>query len=161
MDCVQTGDGDVRIEMLGHFRVAVGDREIVEGDWPARRAQELVALLALAGGRRLLRDQVVEQLWPHLGAQAGAANLRKAAHHARRTLEDPESVVLRSGHVELFPARALTTDVERFLDADQGGPRMPLSDQQPGLGLFMLVVLQPGLPFSGAAEFEGLHLTSA
>ncbi len=111
--------GDVRIELLGRFRVALGGREITESDWPARRAQELVALLALADRHRLLRERVVEQLWPHLGADAGAANLRKAAHHARRTLADPEAIVLRSGHVELFPARAVTTDVERFLrDAD-------------------------------------------
>ena len=73
---------------------------------------ELVALLALADGRRLVRDQVIERLWPHLGAEAGAANLRKAAHHARRALGDPDAIVLRSGRVELFPARAVTTDVE-------------------------------------------------
>lgn len=110
---------EVQIEMLGRFRVHVGEREISEGDWPARRARELVALLALADGHRLLRDQVVEQLWPHLGADAGAANLRKAAHHARRALDDPEAIVLRSGRVELFPARAVVVDVERFLrDAD-------------------------------------------
>ena len=101
--------------MLGHVRVVVEDREIIESDWPTRRAQELVALLALADGHRLARDQVIEQLWPHLGAEAGAANLRKAAHHARRTLNDPEAIVLRSGRVELFPARTVTTDVERFL----------------------------------------------
>jgi DNA-binding SARP family transcriptional activator/tetratricopeptide (TPR) repeat protein len=112
---VQAGFDDVRIEMLGHFRVAFEDRDIAENDWPARRARELVALLALADGHWLLRDQVVEQLWPHLGAEAGAANLRKAAHHARRTLDDPEAIVLRSGRVELFPARAVTIDVERFL----------------------------------------------
>ena len=115
MGHVQAGADEVRIEMLGHVRVAFEDREIIESDWPARRAHELVALLALANGHRLARDQVIEQLWPHLGAEAGAANLRKAAHHARRTLNDPEAVVLRSGRVELFPARTVTTDVERFL----------------------------------------------
>ena len=115
MEHVQAGADDVRIEMLGHVRVAFEDREIIESDWPARRPRELVALLALADGHRLARDQVIEQLWPHLGAQAGAANLRKAAHHARRTLDDPEAVVLRSGRVELFPARTVTIDVEGFL----------------------------------------------
>ena len=103
------------IEMLGRFSVLVGDREITERDWLARRARELAALLALAEGHRLMRDQVVEQLWPHLGAQAGAANLRKAAHHARRTLGDPEAVVLRGGRVELFPKQTVSVDVHRFL----------------------------------------------
>lgn len=126
---MHAGSVDVRIELLGDFRVALDGREIAEDDWPSRRARELTALLALAGGRRLQRDQVIEQLWPHLRAQAGAANLRKAAHHARRTLEDPEAIVLRAGRVELFPQRGVTTDVADFLrdaeaalrDADADG----------------------------------------
>ncbi|MGH2967735.1 MAG: AfsR/SARP family transcriptional regulator, partial [Solirubrobacteraceae bacterium] len=99
MDVVQTVIDEVRVEVLGRFRVVVGPREIAEGDWPTRRAWELVALLALADGHRLARDQIIERLWPHLDAEAGAANLRKAAHHARRTLGDPEALVLRAGRV--------------------------------------------------------------
>lgn len=101
--------------MLGGFRVRVGDREVVETDWRARRAQELVALLAFADGRRLARDEVIEHLWPHLEPEAGAANLRKAAHHARRTLGEADAVVLRAGRVALFPDRTVLCDVERFL----------------------------------------------
>jgi len=101
--------------MLGGFRVRLGDREVVETDWPARRAQELVALLALADGHRLVRDEVIEHLWPHLGPEAGAANLRKAAHHARRALGEADAVVLRGGRVALFPERTVLCDVERFL----------------------------------------------
>ncbi len=101
--------------MLGRFRVLLGAREVVESDWPTRRAQELVALLALADGHRLVRDAVIEHLWPHLGPDAGAANLRKAAHHARRALGETDAVVLRAGRVALFPDRTVACDVERFL----------------------------------------------
>src|SRR5829696_7740792 len=69
----------VRIELLGRFRVAVDGDEVARDLWPGRRAAELVQLLALADGHRLTRDEVVEALWPHLEAEAGAANLRKAA----------------------------------------------------------------------------------
>ncbi|MCW2959457.1 MAG: hypothetical protein JWP18_2260, partial [Solirubrobacterales bacterium] len=110
-------DDVVRIDVLGAFRVRVGGREVTGSDWPTRRAQELVALLALADGGRLVRDQVLEHLWPHLAPDAGAANLRKAAHHARRTLGDPAAVVLRGGSVELFPGRSVVTDVGAFLQA--------------------------------------------
>jgi DNA-binding SARP family transcriptional activator len=103
MGHVQAGADDVRIEMLGHVRVAFEDREIIESDWPARRPRELVALLALADGHRLARDQVIEQLWPHLGAEAGAANLRKAAHHARRTLNDLRRSSCARGVSSCFP----------------------------------------------------------
>lgn len=112
--------GEVRIELLGPFRVVVGEREISEGDWPTRRARELVALLALADGHRLPRDRVIEQLWPHLDAAAGAANLRKAAHHGRRALGDQGALVLRGERVELFPGWKVAVDAARFLrDAER------------------------------------------
>jgi DNA-binding SARP family transcriptional activator/tetratricopeptide (TPR) repeat protein len=107
-------DTDVRIELLGRFGVAIGGEEVAADAWPGRRAAELVQLLALADGRRLMRDQVIEALWPTLGLDAGAANLRKAAHHARQALGSPEAVVLRGGQVALFPSRSIETDVSHF-----------------------------------------------
>jgi DNA-binding SARP family transcriptional activator/tetratricopeptide (TPR) repeat protein len=107
-------DGGVRVELLGRFRVAIGGNEFPADVWPGRRAAELVQLLALADGHRLTRDQVVEALWPHLEVEAGAANLRKAAHHARQALASPDAVVLRGGQVALFPSRPVATDVGQF-----------------------------------------------
>lgn len=107
----------VGIGLFGGLRVETQDRAVAPGGWPARRAQELVALLALSDGHRLVRDAVLDRLWPHLDPEAGAANLRKAAHHARRALGDPEAVVLRGGAVQLFPGRDIETDVEAFLAA--------------------------------------------
>jgi DNA-binding SARP family transcriptional activator len=57
---------------------------------------------------------VVDALWPRLAVEAGGANLRKAAHHARHALSDQDAVVLRGGQVSLFPSRPLTTDVGDF-----------------------------------------------
>ncbi|MFP5322508.1 MAG: ATP-binding protein [Acidimicrobiia bacterium] len=112
------GDGPataaVRVELLGRFRVHVGDRVVDEDAWPSRRSVELMQLLALSERRRLLRDEALDALWPHLDPQAAAANLRKAAHHARQALGDPAAVVLRGGAVALFPDRPLTTDVDEL-----------------------------------------------
>jgi DNA-binding SARP family transcriptional activator len=107
-------DGDVRIELLGRFRVAISGDEVAVDAWPGRRAAELVQLLALADGHRLTRDQVVEALWPHLDVEAGAANLRKAAHYARQALASSGAVVLRGGQVALFPSRPIETDARHF-----------------------------------------------
>ena len=68
------------VELLGGFRVLLDDAA-VDPAWPSRRSAELVQLLALAERHGLLREQVIEALWPHLEPDAGAANLRKAAHH--------------------------------------------------------------------------------
>ena len=74
------------------------------------------------------RDEVLETLWPQLGADAAASNLHKAASYARRALGDRGAVVLRAGVVELAPAAEVTTDVERFEGGDDsayGGELLP------------------------------------
>lgn len=107
-------DRSVSIKLLGEFRVVVGGREVAADAWPGRRAAQLVQLLALEPEHRLLRNQVIERLWPHLDAEAGAANLRKAAHHARQALANPDAVVLRGGQVTLFPSWSVQTDIGHF-----------------------------------------------
>ncbi len=106
-------ESGIRIELVGRFGVCAGEGDVVDG-WPGRRAGELVALLALAEGHRLTRDQVIEALWPHLGVRAGAANLHKAAHHARQALASPDAIALGGGQVALFASRVVETDAERF-----------------------------------------------
>ena len=83
-DGVRPQETAIQIRLLGRFEVAVGDRRLGNASWPSMRAAQLVQLLALADGHSMARDQVLEALWPHLDPVAGAANLRKAAHHARR-----------------------------------------------------------------------------
>lgn len=106
--------GGVRIELLSRFAIVIGSRPVDEGVWPGRRAVELVQLLALSERRELLRDQVIEALWPHLDPKAGASNVRKAAHHVRQALDDDEAVVLRRGSVALFPNREVEVDVDIY-----------------------------------------------
>lgn len=105
---------EVEVLLLGGFEVRVDGEPVRASAWTQARARDLVKLLALAPGHRLLRDQVVEALWPQLDAEAGAANLYKAAHHARRAIGPADAVVLRSGEVLLAPDVRVETDVERF-----------------------------------------------
>jgi DNA-binding SARP family transcriptional activator/pimeloyl-ACP methyl ester carboxylesterase len=104
----------VEIRVLGGFEVSVDGHRVSAGAWQHRRAFELVMLLALAPRHRLQREQVIDALWPDLPPDAGAANLRKAAHHARAALGSKGAVVLRGGQVSLWPDAELTVDAERF-----------------------------------------------
>jgi DNA-binding SARP family transcriptional activator/pimeloyl-ACP methyl ester carboxylesterase len=104
----------VEIRVLGGFEVSVDGRRVPAQAWQQRRASELVKLLALAPRHRLLREQVIDALWPELPPDAGAANLRKAAHYARAALRSKEAVVLRQGQVGLWPDAELEVDAERF-----------------------------------------------
>jgi DNA-binding SARP family transcriptional activator len=106
----------VSVRLLGQFRIrGIGG---ADGAPPAgqlgRRATELLQLLSLQPQRSLSREQVVEALWPHLDPDAGGANLRKAAHHARQFVGHDEAVVLRGGRVYLLPGLPIESDLEIF-----------------------------------------------
>lgn len=113
------------LRLLGRFAAVVDGAEVAPGCWPGLRAAHLVQLLALASGRRLTREQVIDALWPELDPDAGAANLRKAAHHARQALGRHDAVVLRGGEVTLWPHGPVSSDVEAFERAATAalGPR--------------------------------------
>jgi DNA-binding SARP family transcriptional activator/tetratricopeptide (TPR) repeat protein len=64
-----------------------------------------------------MNEQVVEALWPHLDPDAGSANLRKAAHHARQFVGQPDALVLRGGRVLLLPEGSVDCDAVRFEQA--------------------------------------------
>jgi DNA-binding SARP family transcriptional activator len=84
----------VRVWLLGRFEVSVGSRIIGEDEWRLRKAASLVKLLALAPGRGLYREQILDLLWPDLKPRAAANNFHQTLHVARRTLE-PEATTPR------------------------------------------------------------------
>jgi two-component SAPR family response regulator len=67
----------LEVRLLGRFEVLVDSQPIPADAWAQRRATDLVKLLALAPGHRMPRDEVLETLWPQLGADAAASNLHR------------------------------------------------------------------------------------
>jgi DNA-binding SARP family transcriptional activator len=107
---------DLRIELLGGFRVTVGSRTIPEDAWRRRKPAALLKLLALAPAHRLHREQAMDALWPELDPAAAGANLRKAVHHARRALDpnDGRGLITSAGELLALPAEGLWIDVDAF-----------------------------------------------
>lgn len=108
---------ELRIELLGGFRVSADGRAVADDVWRRRKPAALLKMLALAPGNRLHREQVMDALWPEMDA-ASSANLRKAIHHARNALEDvgPGSgaLIRTDGDVVSLAAAGLSIDVELF-----------------------------------------------
>jgi DNA-binding SARP family transcriptional activator len=102
------------MRLLGGFEVVAGGRPVPPAEWRRRQAAALVKLLALAPGRVLHREQVVDALWPDLRLGAAAPRLHKAAHYARRALRLPQSVVLSGETVALCPDAEVEVDAVRF-----------------------------------------------
>ncbi|MGK5115768.1 BREX system ATP-binding domain-containing protein, partial [Geodermatophilus sp. CPCC 205506] len=105
---------ELRIDLLGGFRVVVDGIPVPDDRWRRRSAAALVALLALAPGHRLVRDRVLTALWPDLTAADAAPRLHKAAHYARRWTGTPSALVLAGDAVALFPDARVTVDALRF-----------------------------------------------
>ncbi|HEX6708731.1 MAG TPA: BTAD domain-containing putative transcriptional regulator, partial [Rubrobacter sp.] len=107
-----------RVSLLERFEVSVGPRVIQEDGWRLRKAASVVKLLALAPDHSLHREQVMNLLWPDLGARAAANNLHQALHVARRTLE-PEArtyryLPMRGEQLVLCPEGSAWVDVKAF-----------------------------------------------
>src|SRR5262249_38260887 len=90
----------VRLQLLGGFRVWIGGPEVAPGAWPRRKPAQLLKLLALAPGHRLPREQVLERLWPDLEPDAAANNLHTAIYFVRRVLA-PEGGAAAGAYLRL------------------------------------------------------------
>lgn len=109
---------DARISLLGGFSVSVGGSAVTDQQWSRRNASALVKLLALAKGRRLHREQVMDALWPDLSADLAGPRLHQAAHYARRALEAAgRGIVLSHDFVELLPDDEVSIDAVDFRGA--------------------------------------------
>ena len=79
---------ELRIELLGGFRVAANGSKVVdESAWRLRKARSVVKLLALVPGHSMHREQAIEALWPALETEAASNNLRQALFVASRALD--------------------------------------------------------------------------
>ena len=107
----------IQLRLLGGFDAAVDGIAVAPEQWTRRQAASLVKVLALAPGRRLHREQVIEALWPGASVEAAGPRLHKAAHYARRALGGDGSVLqLRHDMVALAPDGDISIDVDAFHD---------------------------------------------
>ena len=132
----------LRIELLGGFRVMVGDEVIPAEVWRRRKVRSLVKLLALAHGHRLHREQVMESLWPERRSQAALNSLHQTLYLARRILEPGSSTparyfLLQDEIVTLAPPELVWVDVAAFEAAvAQARQRQDMAAYRAGLALY-------------------------
>jgi len=105
---------EIQVTLLGRFAVTVGGVPVADASWKRRHAAAVVKVLALAPGRRLHREQVIDLVWPRDTIAEAVPKLHKAAHFARRAIGVPDAVVLRGDQVVLCPGGSVTVDAVRF-----------------------------------------------
>ncbi len=108
----------LRIQTLGNFRVWRGVEEV--STWGREKARQLLQLLITERRHWLQREQIMERLWPDLGA--GAEGQFKVALNALTTALEPgrsahasSFYIKRSGTAYRFaPPDTISLDVEQF-----------------------------------------------
>ncbi|MEO5744332.1 MAG: BTAD domain-containing putative transcriptional regulator, partial [Terracoccus sp.] len=108
-----------QVHLLGSFAVTAHGVAVEAGRWRLRKAQSLVAMLALATGQRRHREQVLDQLWPDLEPGAAARNLHQTLYVARRAVNgdghrQPGRLSIRNEQVVLDLDGPVDVDVVQF-----------------------------------------------
>src|SRR5215813_8747528 len=104
------------LQLLGGFRARLEPGGALR--LPTRKAEALLAYLALPLGQRHPRDKLASLLWGDLPAGQARASLRQAIFRVRRAIGDPDGTCLRldAEGVALEPA-AVVVDVTSFEQA--------------------------------------------
>ena len=124
---------ELRIDLLGGFRVAAGETTVDDAAWRLRKARALVKLLALTPEHSLHREQAIEALWSDLEPTARSNNLRQALFVARRALdscgEDGAARITLVHDVLTLAPDGLRIDVEVFEAAVAEAEHTPSIDR--------------------------------
>lgn len=78
-------ESPIRINLLGSFEVAREARVLPAEVWPRKKAAILLGRLTFE--RRLIKDQVIDSLWPESDAISGANNLYRTLYSLRQILD--------------------------------------------------------------------------
>jgi len=118
------------VRTLGSMAVWRGDVLINPGDWQREKARQLFQLLVTTRGQWLLRDQIVDQLWPDLPADPAQRDFKVALNALNHALEPARSraapaffAVRNDNMYGLNPDAHIRVDVddfERFANVKSG-----------------------------------------
>jgi DNA-binding SARP family transcriptional activator len=118
---VQSNAPPLAVYTLGRFAVYRGQELIEDGAWRRRKAKTLFKLLLLAPNRQLLRDYVLDLLWPEQDAVSAVNNLHRTLFVLRHVLQPDLNdaapsryVMFEHGTIMLNPASTLWVDAEEF-----------------------------------------------
>ena len=105
----------IRIHTLGCLSVRGGDGAPLSGAAAQPRRMAILALLARAGERGMLREKVLALIWPDADGERGSRTLAQALYALRKDLVADDAIV---GSKELrFDPALVTSDVSEFASA--------------------------------------------
>ncbi|WP_436498654.1 BTAD domain-containing putative transcriptional regulator [Actinokineospora sp. HUAS TT18] len=116
----------VRVECLGGFRVVRDGTPVPLGEWPSRKARDLLKILISRRGHRVTRAQLMDLLWPGENESVVSSRLSVALSTVRAVLDPGKRFAadhfVGADRASLWLESATTAiDVEEFLRDAQAG----------------------------------------
>ena len=81
---------ELRIFLLGSFRVCMGRGSSDGRTWRLRKAVTMLQILSMTPGHHLHRDQLIDLLWPDTSPETAYNKFHQVLYIARRNLEELE-----------------------------------------------------------------------
>ena len=134
----------IRVHTLGGLAVRSAEGASITGAAAQPRRMAVLALLARAGERGVLRDRVQALLWPDADADRASRTLAQALYALRKDLT-AEGAIVGSKDLRFDPA-LVSSDVTEFTSAMARGDHARAVELYSGLFL-------DGFHLSGSAEF--------
>ncbi|ADB31189.1 transcriptional activator domain protein [Kribbella flavida DSM 17836] len=122
----ETGPAPVRVECLGGFRVLRNGKPVQLGEWPSKKARDLLKILVARRCRPVARVQLLDLLWPDQGEAVASPRLSVALSTVRSVLDPtkqfaPDAFVGADRATIWLDRDQTAVDVENFLhDARTG-----------------------------------------
>lgn len=111
----------LRLRALGSFRVWRGNQEIARREWQREKARHLLQLLVTQRRRLLLKEQIIDLLWPGLDAETASRDFKVALNALFNALEPNRAARSGSFYIQregaaygLDPVSGYWLDVDEF-----------------------------------------------
>jgi DNA-binding SARP family transcriptional activator len=104
------------IHTFGSFRVVFDGRIVGVGDFPSKKAKQLLAMLALARGKRVSVDHLIDSLWGAKLPKDPVATVEQTVSVLRSFLAKlcPDPIVLTSSGGYALNTSVVDIDLDRF-----------------------------------------------
>lgn len=121
----------IGIRLFGSIQVVTAEGRLGAADFPSRKAKQVCAVLALAGGRPVSKDQLLETLWGDRLPRDPGATVEQAVSILRSTLArvtDVPTVVTERGRYR-FDTTRVDIDLVRFNELVEAAGRVSGREQ--------------------------------
>lgn len=117
----------IRIKTLGGFRVLQDDSPIEDKNWQGNQPKRLLKAIIARGSEKVLKEVIIEDLWPEGRPEAVEKNFKVTLHRLRKALKPARDKTLGYAHIHLkdkfisLDKELCQVDMDEFLSLYEKG----------------------------------------